>query len=155
MILLDPDWQYFILLFFNFILCFNFIVLYWFWGINVTWACSKARKIGLASEQIAVVSSLSRVLLCNIIDCSPPVSSLYPWDFPGKNPGMSCRFLLQGILPTQGLNPHLLRWQADCLPLSQPWVNGWVQLTTQHPHLKAPLSSSFWDIFTITGIVIL
>ena len=25
-------------------------------------------------------------------------------------------FLLQGIFPTQGLNPCLLHWQADCLP---------------------------------------
>ena len=30
-----------------------------------------------------------------------------PWDFPGKNTGVGCRFLLQGIFPTQGLNLHL------------------------------------------------
>ena len=28
------------------------------------------------------------------------------------------RFLLQGIFPTQGLNPSLLYWQADALPLN-------------------------------------
>ena len=28
-----------------------------------------------------------------------------PWDFLGKNTGMDCHFLLQGIFPTQGLNP--------------------------------------------------
>ena len=36
------------------------------------------------------------------------------------NTGVGCHFLLQGILPTQGLNPHflqLLHWQADSLPL--------------------------------------
>ena len=33
---------------------------------------------------------------------------------------MGCHFLLQGILPTQGLNPHLLHWQVDALPLSHP-----------------------------------
>ena len=41
--------------------------------------------------------------------------------FSGKNPGMGCHFLLQGIFPTQGLNPcllHLLHWQVDSLPLS-------------------------------------
>ena len=27
-------------------------------------------------------------------------------------------FLLQGIIPTQGLNPHLLNWRVDSLPLS-------------------------------------
>ena len=41
-----------------------------------------------------------------------------PWDFPGKNAGVGCRFLLQGIFLTQGLNPCLLHWQANCLPLS-------------------------------------
>ena len=33
------------------------------------------------------------------------------WDFPGKNPGMGCHFLLQGIFLTQGLNPHLLHYK--------------------------------------------
>ena len=33
-----------------------------------------------------------------------PARLLYPWDFPGKNTGMDCHFLLQGIFPTQGLN---------------------------------------------------
>ena len=53
-------------------------------------------------------------------DSSPP-RLLYPWNFPGKNTGVGCHFLLQGIFPTQGSNPHLLRllnWQADSLPLS-------------------------------------
>ena len=29
---------------------------------------------------------------------------LYPWDFPGKNTGVDCHFLLQGIFLTQGSN---------------------------------------------------
>ena len=35
---------------------------------------------------------------------------------------------LQGIFPTQGLNLHLLHWQADCLPpshLGSPWRTVW------------------------------
>ena len=28
--------------------------------------------------------------------------------FPGKNTGVNSHFLLQGIFPTQGWNPHLL-----------------------------------------------
>ena len=47
-----------------------------------------------------------------------PTKLLCPGDFPDKNAGMSCHFLLQGIFPTQGLNPHLLCWQVDSLPLS-------------------------------------
>ena len=30
-----------------------------------------------------------------------------PWDFPSKNTGVGCHFLLQGIFLTQGLNPCL------------------------------------------------
>ena len=33
---------------------------------------------------------------------------LYLWDYPGKNTGVGCHALLQGIFPTQGLNPCLL-----------------------------------------------
>ena len=36
-----------------------------------------------------------------------PTGLLCPWDFPGKNTGVGCHFLLQGIFPTQGLNLHL------------------------------------------------
>ena len=32
---------------------------------------------------------------------------LCPWDCPGKNTGVDCHFLLQGIFPTQGSNQHL------------------------------------------------
>ena len=37
-----------------------------------------------------------------------PTRLLCPWDFPGKDDGVSCHFLLQRILPTQGSNPGLL-----------------------------------------------
>ena len=41
-----------------------------------------------------------------------------PWDSPGKNTGVGCHFLLQGIFPTQGSNPGLLcllQWQVGSL----------------------------------------
>ena len=47
-----------------------------------------------------------------------PARLLYPWDFPGKNTGMGCHVLLQGIFPTRRLNLYLPHWQADSLPLS-------------------------------------
>ena len=43
---------------------------------------------------------------------------LCPWDFAGRNTGLGCHFLLQGIFPTQGLNLHLLRLQVNSLLLS-------------------------------------
>ena len=43
------------------------------------------------------------------LPCHPmPARIPCPWDFPGKNTGVSCRSLLQGIFLTQGSNPHLL-----------------------------------------------
>ena len=43
-----------------------------------------------------------------------------PWDFPSKNTGVGCHFLLQEIFLTHGSNLcllHLLHWQADSLTL--------------------------------------
>ena len=47
-----------------------------------------------------------------------PAMLLCLWDFPGKNTGVCCHFLLQGIFPNQGSNLHLLPWQVGSLPLS-------------------------------------
>ena len=44
--------------------------------------------------------------LCDPVDCSPPGSSVHG-DAPGKNTGVSCHALLQGIFPTQGSNSGL------------------------------------------------
>ena len=46
---------------------------------------------------------------------------LCSWDFPGKDTGVGCHFLLQGIFLTQRSNPHflcLLHWRADSFSLS-------------------------------------
>ena len=48
----------------------------------------------------------SCLTLWNSMDCSPSGSSVHG-DSPGKNTGMGCYALLQGIFPTQGLNPGL------------------------------------------------
>ena len=40
------------------------------------------------------------------------------WDFPGKNTGVGCHFLLHGIFPAQGLNLGLLQYLVDSLLLS-------------------------------------
>ena len=36
-----------------------------------------------------------------------PTGLLCPWDFPGKNTGVGCHFLLQGNFPTQVSSPGL------------------------------------------------
>ena len=62
--------------------------------------------------------------LCNLMDCS--LSGSCPWDSPGKNTGVGCHALLQGIFLTQGSNPGLLhcRWILYCLSHQLPKTPG-------------------------------
>ena len=55
-----------------------------------------------------LVCSVAQVCptLCDLTDCSPRLH--WPWNSPGKNTGTGCHFLLQGIFPAQGSNPHFL-----------------------------------------------
>ena len=48
---------------------------------------------------------LSPVRLCDLMDCSLLLCS---WNFPGKNAGVGCHSLLQGIFPTLVSNTRLL-----------------------------------------------
>ena len=54
------------------------------------------------------------ILPCRVIHAQ----SLCCEFFQFENTGVGCQFLQQGIFPTQGLNPGLLHWQVDSLPLS-------------------------------------
>ena len=66
--------------------------------------------------------------LCNFMNCSPSGSSVHG-DLPGKNTGVGCHALLQGIFPTQGLNPDLThcRWILYCLSHQRsPRIPQWV-----------------------------
>ena len=47
-----------------------------------------------------------------------------PWDFPGKNTGMGCHFLLQEIFLTQGLNSGLPHCRYTLYRLSHREVKG-------------------------------
>ena len=61
-----------------------------------------------------------------------PARLLCSWDSPGKNTGVDCHALLQGIFPTQGSNLHFLHplhWQAGSLPLAPPWKSTKVDRT--------------------------
>ena len=80
----------------------------------IVWLCTPALRLLTDTFVLGGCCLVaSRVLVfCN------PARLLSPWDFPGKNTGVGCHFPLQGIFLTQGLNPCLLHWQADALPLS-------------------------------------
>ena len=58
---------------------------------------------------------LSRIRLCSPMNYNLLGSSdhgILSWDSPGKNTGVRCHFLLQGIFQTQGSNPGFqhCRW---------------------------------------------
>ena len=58
-----------------------------------------------------------------------------PWGFPGRSTGASCQSLARGVVLTQGLNLHLLYWQACCFttePPGKPWA-----LIDSHSHWRA------------------
>ena len=58
--------------------------------------------------------------LCGPMDCSLPGSSIHG-DSPGKNTRVDCHDLLQGIFPTQGLNPGLPHCRQILYHLNNQW----------------------------------
>ena len=75
-------------------------------------------------------------LVCEYLPCLFSVcAGHYPLDkgvrlvlwWPGKNIGVVCHALLQGIVPTQGSNPHLLRL-PHCRQILYHWATGKVPL---------------------------
>ena len=68
-----------------------------------------------ALEKVLVAQSCPT--LCDLTDCTRPGSSVHG-DSPGKNTGVGSHSLLQGIFPTQGLNPGLLRCRQTLYHLS-------------------------------------
>ena len=70
----------------------------------------------------------SCLTLCDPRDCSPPGSSVHR-DSPGKNTRVGCHALLQGIFPTQGLNPGLPHW-------------GWILYCLDHQGSPPPIHAS-------------
>ena len=70
----------------------------------------------------------SCLTLCNPMDCSPPDSSVHV-DSPGKNTGVGCHALLQGIFPIQRSNPGLRDYRQILYCLSHqgsPRILAWV-----------------------------
>ena len=95
--------------------------------INICWFLTLNRSLKQSWSCITMLSVIWKTLVpCIICCCSvdkscptllrphglQPVKLLCLRDFPGKNTGMGCHFLLQGIFLTQGSNPCLLpcRW---------------------------------------------
>ena len=77
---------------------------------------------------VCCAQSLCRVQLCGPMYCSLPGTSVHR-DSPGKNTGVGCHALLQGIFPTQGSNPGLPHCRQILYRLSyqgSPRILEWV-----------------------------
>ena len=62
------------------------------------WLEKAISYIAFVSPECEHVKSLSRVRLCDSVDCHLPGSpGDSPWSFSGKSTGVGCHFLLQGI----------------------------------------------------------
>ena len=74
----------------------------------------------------------SWLTLCDPMDCSLPGSSINGI-FPGKNTGVGCHFLLQGIFLTQGLNPDLPHCRQTLYRLShqEDIIKRWQEYTEE------------------------
>ena len=79
------------------------------WGPEMG-CCAVCQVASVASDSLWLHGLQPALLFC-------------PRDSPGKNTGVGCHALLQGIYLTQGVNPSLLRllhWQVGSLPLAPP-----------------------------------
>ena len=79
--------------------------------------------VSILSEWFSQTYRLPESVSCSVVSDSLQPHGLQPtsllWDSPGKNTGVGSHSLLQGIFPTQGLNPGVL----DCrhsLPFEPP-----------------------------------
>ena len=84
----------------------------------------KKRKVHLNAKFQRIASKEKKVkLLSRVRLFATPWTVVYqllcPWDFPGKNTGLGCHFLLQGIFLIQGSNSHLY---VSCIGRQLGWL---------------------------------
>ena len=85
-------------------------------------ASRKSLAVSLAAR--CVLSAQSWPTLCDPMACSPPHSFVHGGS-PGKNTGVGCHAVHQGIFPTQGSNPGLPHCRQILYHLSHqesPWI---------------------------------
>ena len=94
-------------------------------SFTISWSLLKLMSIELVMPSNHLILCRPFLLLPSVFPSIRVFSSesalrvtrlLCPWNFPGKNSGVGCPFLLQGVFLTQASNPCLLcllHWQAD------------------------------------------
>ena len=82
------------------------------WGTQGEHVWNGCTMLGLVAQSCPT--------LCSLMDCSPPGSSVHAYS-PGKNTGVGCHALLQGIFPAQESNPALPHCRQILYCLSLQW----------------------------------
>ena len=98
-----------------------------FFGIAFLWDWNENWRFPVLwpNKVCKFLSHLQLFATPRTVACQAPLS----WNSPGKDIGVSCCGLLQGIFLTQGLNSsllHLLSWQVGSLPLATLGSHNWV-----------------------------
>ena len=100
----------------------------WGWGIFYFFAS----KLNLGAVQCptdCVCAFSYSVVSDTLWPCGlGPARFLCPRDYLCKNTGVGCHFLLQGILPIQGSNPHFLNYRQVLYPLRHWGILVWLRL---------------------------
>ena len=101
------------------------------------------KKIRFLWHAVLCLVAQPCLTLCDPMDCSPTGSSVHG-DFSGKNTGMGCHALFQGIFPTPGLNQVLLHCRQMLYSLSH---QGRPRILSESEKAMAPHSSTLaWKI---------
>ena len=111
-------------------------------GVLLKWLTGR-KFLEVLFYHIAFSTVLNRSVVSNSLRPHglQPSRLLCLWDFPGKNNGVGCHFLLQGIFPTQGLNTDLLHCGQILYQLSYKgspicWLRGCILPAEQEPEWK-------------------
>ena len=87
------------------------------WAAKSVLSFSQRNHIVFFKQALLCLVAWLCLTLCDPMNCSLPGSSVHR-DSPGKNTGVGCHALLQGIFPTQGSNPGLLHCRQILYHLS-------------------------------------
>ena len=83
-----------------------------------------------------------------------PTRLLSLWNFPGQNTGPGCRFLLQGIFPTQGLHPHLLyHLPWPLVPLGKPIYYIFTNYLCKHSKVYWYYTPIFYNLNSLSTVL--
>ena len=109
----------------------------------------------LPSTQYLLLESESRLV---VFDSLQPHGLYSPWNSPGQNTGVGSLSLLQGIFPTQGLNPGLPHCRRIFYQLSRKGSTYlsyyWKFVPFDHLHLIPAATPSFHPLPLATTYLI-